>query len=166
MGVRFPSFCFFFSYISTSLLSIHHVQSAGSLSHSPQTLALLQMRIDPTVNLISMILCRAFSFTASHSAKQTWLFQTALPYRYGTQKMKHSHSRESCKVKGTDYQERRKDMLKHVLVLYCNQTGHQIGFRFQYNKGRDIKSLWKVCTQDLHSIKQPQIDSILVDSLC
>lgn len=80
MGVCFPSFCFFFlfSYISTSLLSIHHVQSAASLSHSPQTLALLQMRIDPTVNLISMILYRAFSFTALHSAKKTWMFQSVL----------------------------------------------------------------------------------------
>lgn len=68
----------FLWYISTSLLSIHHVLSADSLFHSPQTLALFQMRIDPTVNLISMILCRAFSFTALHSAKQTWLFQSTL----------------------------------------------------------------------------------------
>lgn len=41
--------------------------------HSHPTLALLQMRIDPSANLISTILSRAFSFTALHSATQTRL---------------------------------------------------------------------------------------------
>lgn len=68
------TYFFFSSCISTSLLSIHHVLSAAFFSHSPQNLASFQMTIDPTVNLISMNLCRAFSFTALHKAKQTWLF--------------------------------------------------------------------------------------------
>lgn len=75
---------FFFLYISTSLLSIHHDLSAGLLSHLLQILALLQKRIDPIVNLISMILCRAFSFTALHNAKQTWLFH-AVVYQFETE---------------------------------------------------------------------------------
>lgn len=85
------------------------------------------------------------------------------PSHYGTQKMKHFLIPDKVAA----YQERQKDMLKNVLVLYCNliQTGHQIGFRFQYSTGTDIKSLWKVCMQDLHTIKQPRIDSILIDSV-
>lgn len=100
-----PPFVFFFLYISTSLLSIHHDLSAGFLSHSPQTLALLQMGIDPTVNLISTILCRAFSFTALHSAKQTWLFHGVV---YRSENETVTQLRESCDIKPTCYQKQKR----------------------------------------------------------
>lgn len=87
-------------------------QQATSLT-LPQTLALFQMRIDPTVNLISMNLCRAFSFTALYSAKQTWLFHSMA---YHSENETLSRLRESCNVRPPYYQNQ-KDMLKNVLML-------------------------------------------------
>lgn len=70
----FPTFCSSPRHTSALLSppSIMNHQRPSSL-HSHQTLALLQMRIDPSANLISTILSRAFSFTALHSATQTRL---------------------------------------------------------------------------------------------
>lgn len=141
--VCFPSFCFFFLLliVSTSLLSIHHDQSAGFLSRLPHTLAPLQMRIDPTVNLISMILCRAFSFTALHSAKQTWLLHDV--YRLSLIGIKHFVKfEESRNIKPT-YYHKQKSMLKNV---HLNLTQHLSGLRFLCNRERPaIYIQWKVC---------------------
>lgn len=75
MSVCFPSWWLFFflSFLHQHFPAFHPSCPISSLSlsltHSPQTLALLQMRIDPSVNLISMILCRAFSFYSRMQCK-------------------------------------------------------------------------------------------------
>lgn len=133
LSLTFPS-C-----LSTSLVSIHHVASEAHSFHSPQTLALLQKKIDPAVNLISMILCRAFSFTALHRAKQTWLFHT---------------ERSPC-----SRQDKTTCWCKNVLKE--NMTG----IRLHYKMASDIQSLWKFRIWDLHPTKYPWICSMWVGDI-
>lgn len=129
----FPSFCFFcfcFSYTSALLCfpSITTYQQASSLTRLklwPSS----KTGIDPTVNLISAILCRAFSFTALHSAKQTWLFRGVV-YHF---RERNSYSTQR-KLRDKTHSQNKKDMLKNVLMLCLNLTG----LRFQCSTGTDI----------------------------
>lgn len=70
--------------------------------HSHQTLALLQMRIDPAANLISAILSRAFSFTALHSATQTRFYGGEVASEKNIfdqrEKSRESHLKDSWEV--------------------------------------------------------------------